>query len=179
MGDSFSGGPTGLGNLADELAEAWDEDEEPDHASPAHQLDGHSGSTPGQPYIDSPSSISNHVASSPLPRQDACSLSPTKPPSQPKRRRQHSQQSSYDGSDYGSDPEAVDGIPPSLEACMAAIEHLARRGTEANGSDNDTVLARVAEQLKDLGSQGQVENGASRYNLLPSFPTPKKEKSPS
>ena len=146
----------GLGNLADELAEAWDEEGEEEHSG--IQMNGYN--TPSiPPPFEVEDSKSNGITSSPLPQQSEHSLSPTKPSFRTKHRRKNSQ---YDGSDYGSDPEETEGISPSLEARMAAIEHLARRGTEANGSDADTVLQRVAESLKDLGSQAGVENGASR-----------------
>ena len=170
--ETATNGGSGLGNLADELAEAWDEEGEEDgHArSLEDSLNGYGGRINGHitpPQLASPSSISNHIPSSPLPSQDAHTLSPTKPSTRSKIRRKSPSQ--YDGSDYGSDPEEVDGISPSLEARMAAIEHLARRGTEANGSDADTVIPRVAERLRDLGSQSGVENGVSRYNPAPSY----------
>lgn len=157
-------GGDGLGNLADELAEAWDgeEEEERDPRPLYETLDGHANEANGHitpPQIRSPSSASNHVLSSPV-QQDMSSLSPTKSASRPRHRRQTVSQ--YDGSDYGSDPEEVDGMSPSLEARMAAVEHLARRGTEANGSEADTVISRVADSLRDLRSQSRVENGASR-----------------
>ena len=152
-----------LGNLADELAEAWDEEGEEE----ASGIDSHMNTTPNAvqnapstpPHFEINESGSNGIGSSPLPQQSERSLSPTKPSFRTKRRRKISQ---YDGSDYGSDPEETEGISPSLEARMAAIEHLARRGTEANGSEADTAIQRVAESLKDLGSQAGVENGASR-----------------
>ena len=152
-----------LGNLADELAEAWDEEGEEE----ASGIDSHMNTTPNAvqnapstpPHFEINESGSNGIGSSPLPQQSERSLSPTKPSFRTKHRRKLSQ---YDGSDYGSDPEETEGISPSLEARMAAIEHLARRGTEANGSEADTVIQRVAESLKDLGSQAGVENGASR-----------------
>ena len=93
------------------------------------------------------------------------SLSPPKLPARPKHRRKDSQ---YDGSDYGENSELEDaaGISSSLEARMATIEGLARRGTETNGSDADGVIKRVADILKDLGSQSGIENGATRYANL-------------
>ena len=153
----------GLGNLADELAEAWDEDGEEEHTEAdvsqnPRPRNGHNAPS-SPPYLEINDSTSNGIASSPLPQQSEHSLSPTKPSFRTKHRRKTSQ---YDGSDYGSDPEETEGISPSLEARMAAIEHLARRGTEANGSEADTIIQRVAESLKDLGSQAGVENGASR-----------------
>lgn len=155
-------GGNGLGNLADELAEAWDEEgeEEVETRSPDVQLDGAGNLVNGHatsPLLASPSSVSHHIPSASLPFQE--SSSPTKPAS---RSKYHRKKSLYGGSDYGSDPEEVDGISPTLEARMAAIEHLARRGTEANGSDADNIISRVAESLRDLGSQSGIENGTSR-----------------
>jgi hypothetical protein len=48
-------------------------------------------------------------------------------------------------------------------AKMDIVESLARRGTEANGSDRDGVVKRVVDGLRDLGSQSGVEGGATRY----------------
>ncbi|KAL8999721.1 MAG: hypothetical protein Q9169_001538 [Polycauliona sp. 2 TL-2023] len=97
------------------------------------------------------------------------SLSPPEHTSQP------SHTSIYDGSDYGddSDLEDVRGIPSSLEHRLAAIESLARRGVESNGSGADTVVVRVAESLRDLVSQTGVETGASRsYGHIIQYHTP-------
>jgi len=155
-------GGNGLGNLADELAEAWDEEgeEEIEARSPDAQIDRDLANGHTTPHLlASPSSISNHLPSPPFPRKDPSSLSPTKPASRSKHRRKKSQHAS---SDYGSDPEEVDGISRSLEAHMAAIEHLARHGTEANDSDTDDVISRLAESLRDLGSQSGMENSTSR-----------------
>ena len=161
---SATDGGNGLGNLADELAEAWDDEGEEgvDTRSPGGQFDGYGDLLNGHttpPQLRSPSSISNHIPSSPIPNPTSRSLSPMKQSARSKHRQRQSQ---YDGSDYGSDPEEVDGISPSLEARMAAIEHLARRETEANGIEADTVISRVAESLRDLGSQSSLETGASR-----------------
>lgn len=82
------------------------------------------------------------------------------------RHRRH--ESQYDGSDYGNDSdleEAAD-ISPSLEGQMAEIESLARRGMENNGSENDHVIKRAVEALRDLGGQSGIENNAMRYVLF-------------
>ena len=153
----------GLGNLADELAEAWDEEGEEDQSGiDSHmdiKLNAVQNTPSAPPHVQINRSVSSGIVFSPLSHQSEHSLSPTKPSFPTKHRRKNSQ---YDGSDYGSDPEETEGISPSLEARMAAIEHLARRGTEANGSEADTVIKRFAESLKDLGSQAGVENGATR-----------------
>lgn len=152
---SAVGSGNGLGNLADELAEAWDEEGEEDPS----EVHANGYAAPTSPHLEVDNSMSNGFASCPLPQQSEHSLSPARPSFRTKHRRKTSQ---YDGSDYGSDPGETKGISSSLEARMAAIEHLARRGTEANGSDADTAIPRVAESLRDLGSQAGVENGASR-----------------
>ncbi|CAK7208226.1 hypothetical protein SCUCBS95973_000031 [Sporothrix curviconia] len=69
----------------------------------------------------------------------------------------------YDGSEYGSDSDLESpGMPTSLVAKIDAVESLARRGTEDNGSTTDGVCKRLVEELRDLGSQSGVEGGASR-----------------
>lgn len=80
------------------------------------------------------------------------------------RTKKHNRQRSmYDGSDYGDDSDLEnEGISPALEARMAAVESLARRGIEENGSASDEVVKRVTEHLRDLGSQIAIENGATR-----------------
>ena len=156
--DSENG--NGCGNLADELAEAFEEEEgEPGEEVSELQYDG---------LEDEASPANGHRAfqrnipiSPPSKPQRDLSLSPPKHTVRSKHRYTTSQ---YDGSDYGSesDLEAVDRVTPTLDARMAAIESLARRGTEANGSNTDDVVNRAANSLKDLGSQAGVENGASR-----------------
>lgn len=148
----------GLGNLADELAEAFDEDEEVGARGELPEVQYDSGRVE---HGDSMQEIFTPTSSLPYPSRER-SLSP---PKRPTRSRNHRRQNSqYDGSDYGddSDLQGVDGISPTLDSRMAAIEHLARRGTEANGSELDGVAKRVVGYLKDLGSQSDIENGTSR-----------------
>ena len=157
-----SGGPTptanglGLGNLADELADAWEsdegegEDEEPDmNFQEVSQLSE-----------DTETTRDSGVEVSPKPKaQKPAHLSTPVAP------RGHNRQASdYDGSDYGggSDLESP-GMPPALVARMDMVEGLVRRGTENNGTERDAVVSRVVENLKDLGSQSGVESGATRY----------------
>ncbi|TQN75170.1 hypothetical protein CSHISOI_00223 [Colletotrichum shisoi] len=71
--------------------------------------------------------------------------------------------SEYDGSEYGSESDLDSpGMLPSLVAKMDAVESLARRGTESNGGPTDGVFHRVTEGLRDLGSQAGVEGSATR-----------------
>lgn len=87
----------------------------------------------------------------------------------PNSRGHRRKESRYDGSEYGSesDLEESELVSASLEARMAAVEAMARRGLEENGSEGDRVVARLVERLGDLGGQGEMEMGVTRY-----FPPP-------
>ncbi|KZF25120.1 hypothetical protein L228DRAFT_243912 [Xylona heveae TC161] len=149
------GAGNGLGSLADELAEAWYGDEE-------YEEEGAGGATEGYTFsgdlpirsIPSPTKLSTYGDTDGR-------LSPKKDAHFNRHRRLQSQ---YDGSDYGndSDLEESPGITSGLEARMAVIESLARRGTEENGGEGDTVVERVVNGLRDLGGQSGVEGGATR-----------------
>lgn len=159
----------GLGNLADELAEAWDDSvrhgrDSEDVAVPDRLPNGHEVQR-GRPTFEIHHSVSDSIP----PRhqrevKDDRSLSPPKQSSRKRLQRKPLNESDYDGSDYGdsSDLEAVEGISASLEHRLAAIESLARRGTESNGSEADSVFTRVAVCLQNLGPQADVETGTSR-----------------
>ncbi|KAI4119518.1 MAG: hypothetical protein LQ345_000580 [Seirophora villosa] len=170
--DDMTGHPNRLGSLADELAEAWDE--EAAHVLPVDDLVIANGpSSPPDGHDEYRGRLTFEIdqyVGIGMPNMsydganDARSLSPPKPSIRSKPGRKSSNVSEYDGSDYGneSDLEDVQGIPPSLEHRLAAIESLARRGTESNGSGTDQLVLRVAESLRDLGSQAGVETGATR-----------------
>ncbi|OJK01036.1 hypothetical protein ASPACDRAFT_117753 [Aspergillus aculeatus ATCC 16872] len=164
FGGAAGGG--GLGNLADELADAWEEEEGgyggyasgqdtgvPDHAQYAtHSEDeaayNHRTRTPSSGYSPERNST----------------LQPPRPRTRNGTQRQHRRyESQYDGSDYGNDSDFEESdMPPSLETQMAEIESLARRGIENNGSENDYVIQRAVEALRDLGAQSGIENNAMR-----------------
>lgn len=152
-----SGGPVaasnGLGNLADELADAWDEDEEGDEEPDMNfQETNQEGGQTRDSGVD--------VTSSPVQAPNKpTSLTPPLPASRGHKR----QPSEYDGSDYGGDSDLESpGMPPGLVARMDMVESLARRGTENNGTAGDEVVRRVVDGLKDLGGQSGVEGGATR-----------------
>jgi hypothetical protein len=151
--DMFGGGgqaANGLGNLADELADAWDDeeaDEEPDMEFQEMPAEVEATRDSGIDLAESQANV-NKVAH----------LSP-----QPNGKGHKRQGSEYDGSDYGEESDLESpGIPAGLVARMDQIESLARRGTESNGSDRDHVVKRVVDGLRDLGSQSGVEGGATR-----------------
>ena len=159
----------GLGSLADELAEAWDEDGEIEEGALGIHMDEEQ-TTHGNQETEYTRLDNLHDAeSSTHSKQSNGSLGLAKPVSRQKSRRKTTARS-YNGSDYNSDSELEDpgGIPPSLEMRMSAIETLARQGLESNSSDADHVCARVASSLRDLSSQAGVESGATRYSpILP------------
>ena len=166
------GSANSLGNLADELADALDDDDEDsDHE---HRLQN--GASEGlydraeaipcdqlkeNVYPVSRNLGNGHAISvSPL-RQGISDLS-LSPPKQSLRSRHTRKSSQYDGSDYGDDSDLEVTHSPIFEARLAAVESLARQGTQADGSDADTIVHRMAESLRNLGTQAGVENGATR-----------------
>lgn len=166
---SASDSGNGLGNLADELAEAWDEEGDADadegssgiHGVEREQIwNGNMGTSEalqhGLKKEDSGFPMSPSSA-----EPSTIFISPQKPLTLLRHRRQNSH---YYGSEYGDDSDFEDttDISASLEARMAAVESLVRRGTESNGSDADMIVQRVAESLKDLGSQSSLEQSATR-----------------
>lgn len=199
----------GLGSLADELADAWEEDEEGGYG-----YEYTSGQENHGPMVDGVQSFNgNPFQSNDSDKDDdghdndhdmnAGVRTPSSgysmeqntytlhPPRQKSgggggsggghgagvasvatlRHRRH--ESQYDGSDYGNDSDLEEShISPSLEAQMAEIEGLARRGMENNGSEHDHVIKRAVEALRDLGGQSGIENNAMRYVFFtfPPFP---------
>jgi hypothetical protein len=180
----MGGGGDGLGNLADELAglDEWDGEEDEDgeygdegtselgndlHQSNGHinglKLDADKTRDSGIDVSSSPLTADTSVCGKMGMLEPGPHLSPVQQQKQRKTSRHRRQYSEYDGSDYGeSDLEEVPLISPALEARMAAVEGLARRGMETNGSADDGIVERTVERLRDLGSQSGVEGGATR-----------------
>jgi hypothetical protein len=158
-------GGGGLGNLADELADAWEEEEDGYGYASGQEMSRAGSQQMGQSDGEDtyPQSVQDMRSRSVSPEID--SLHPSRNKNRANHLRQHRrQESQYDGSDYGPDSdfdEAAD-ISPALENQMAEIESLVRRGIENNGSENDHVIQRTVESLKDLGGQSGIENSAMR-----------------
>ena len=152
-----------MGNLADELADAWEqEDDGYGYAS------GQENSRSGSQQMDNSDGEDAYFQSV----RDMRSQSPADSPARNRLRanqiRQHRRQEShYDGSDYGNDSDLEEStdLSPALEAQLADIESLVRRGLENNGSENDHVIQRTVEALRDLGGQSGIENSAMRYAM--------------
>jgi hypothetical protein len=167
----FSGGivaqDNGLGNLADELADAFSDDEEEGY----YEEEEGEGEGEGAPSIsldlpegdgregvagirDSGVDVESQGDHKPLPNRASLHL----PPNVRGHRRKGSE---YDGSEYGSESDLESpGMPPSLVSRMDAVESLARRGMESGPADG--VFQRVTEGLRDLGSQSGVEGSTTR-----------------
>jgi hypothetical protein len=178
----------GLGNLADELGDVWSEDDEGAEGEYAEDIEPQEGVSKIGMALDHDGSVSlengtpvsvNGVRDSGVVMEESSpetgsktggSKTGSKTTLSPQAARQNGKRhqrarSLYDGSDYGddSDLEGNEGISAGLESRMAAVESLARRGLEENGSPSDQAVQRVVERLKDLGSQTSIENGATRY----------------
>lgn len=162
LGAGGMGHDNGLGNLADELADALSgsgEDEE--YYEDGEGLEFDQRGDDGREQTDGVRDSGVDVASQSdqQGRTKSSSLGLPSPPGRGHRRTG----SAYDGSEYGSESDLESpGIPPSLVAKIDAVESLARRGTESNGGPTDGVFQRLTEGLRDLGSQSGVEGSTTR-----------------
>ncbi|EJT68299.1 hypothetical protein GGTG_14120 [Gaeumannomyces tritici R3-111a-1] len=157
-GGGLGEGGGGIGNLADELAGAFsDEDEDGEYydndgaaAAGVPNPDGLQAPRDSGVDVDGPKEGGSHT------RDMSLSI--------PQPSRGHRRAGSeYDGSEYGSDSDLDSpGMPPGLVAKIDAVESLARRGTETTGGATDGVFHRVTDSLRDLGSQTGVEQSTTR-----------------
>jgi hypothetical protein len=143
----------GLGDsLADELGE-WDEDEDEEQDEDEHDEhddDDDEDANAEQRERDSGIDITSSPPSEAKKQQLGI----------PTRRRKGSD---YDGSEYGSESDFEESqlVNASLEARLAEIEALARRGTgDTVGLEN--IIVRATNQFKDLGGQSGIETGVTR-----------------
>jgi hypothetical protein len=174
INSAASGGATaldlsegGLGNLADELGQAWDEDEHGEAILDHLQEGGLSPQSPSEmnDLHDFGYGVTLH---SPLPKDDMAlqqTLSNTL--EAPTRNSGHKRtDSAYDGSDYGPDSEdETEGFPPLLRKRVREIEKLARDGQYADDtlSEGGGVVKRTLVALRDLGPpQSNIEYGVTR-----------------
>lgn len=154
-----------MGNLADELADAFSESGE-------EEADGYQDGDLA--LTDSPTPHTQRVVNEatrdsgvdvngePMGEGVRAADSDLNIPALQKRGHQR-KGSEYDGSEHGSESDLDSaGMSPTLVAKIDAIESLARRGTENYGGTADDVFKRVTDGLRDLGSQSTVEGSASR-----------------
>ena len=165
----------GLGSLADELAEAYSDEEggEPEEGLSGDQIDGVGCFSNGYREQEDERRFGhgeaqhNGILAPSIPGSTSDTVTPKQSTSSKHRRKQSRYNHSIDSDD--SDVEKTEGIPPSLEARIVAIETSAREGTATNDSEADTIIPRVAESLKDLGSQSGIESGTARYVAVHSY----------
>jgi hypothetical protein len=159
----------GLGSLADELAGAWDDEEddeaELDEGEHGDAMDGESSGGIGDGLGDGGNTRDSGIdlTSSPT---GAPEKQPQLPLTNNQARSKHRRlDSQYGGSENGDDPdpEMAMGVSPGLEARMALVDSLARRGMESYEGEANDVVVRIVGGLKELGGQAGVEGGATRY----------------
>ncbi|EAA31519.2 hypothetical protein GE21DRAFT_7696 [Neurospora crassa] len=161
----------GLGNLADELADAFSDGED-DYFEGQEGEETRNMDSKGEEEDLLPTPMpkdgggirdSGVDVASPRSRQRASLKSQLSPNGRGHHHHHRRKGSEYDGSEYGSESDLEpSGLSPRLVEKMAEVESLARRGTESNGSAADGAFQRVTEGLRDLGSQAGVEGGATR-----------------
>ncbi|KAK3952781.1 hypothetical protein QBC32DRAFT_133709 [Pseudoneurospora amorphoporcata] len=161
----------GLGNLADELADAFSDGEDDyfegqeGEGAPNMNFAGEEEDLLPTPMPKDGGGVrdSGVDVASPRSRQRASLKSQLSPNGRGHHHHHRRKVSEYDGSEYGSESDLESsGLSPRLVEKMAEVESLARRGTENNGSTADGAFQRVTEGLRDLGSQAGVEGGATR-----------------
>ena len=155
----------GLGNLADELAEAWDEGGEEEGTAleqPAGvdtQCNGHTQeiSPPQIDYYHDMGIVGLASATEkPILRKKANGSPAGRP--RPWNRRKHTDNEELDKLHLEET-----GLTPSMETRLTVIESLVRHGVTERGAEVDGVFSRVASALKDLSSQANVESHTTRY----------------
>ncbi|KAJ9615450.1 hypothetical protein H2200_001525 [Cladophialophora chaetospira] len=174
----------GLGNLADELGQAWDDEGEQEGES--NFLEGLREGDVAQdssiisglqsPYVlnDMHDLGFGMILQSPQDQFNGASPTLQVPqnrrnsqPPEPKKAGHQRQESAYDGSDYGPDSETEqeeESLPPMLRKRLRDIENLTRMcvNPEDAVSEGGGTVRRVITGLKDLGPQANIEYGATR-----------------
>ncbi|QSZ30465.1 hypothetical protein DSL72_000019 [Monilinia vaccinii-corymbosi] len=169
--DSAQKGGNGLGNLADELGDAWSDEEGEEmeegdldfQNTTAADSDREEEQANNHAIRDSGVDVASPKRQG-LPNPHSLNLTPPVAGHGRLHALGHARTpSEYDGSDYGGDSDLDSpAFTPALLARMDMVEGLARRGTENNGSQADGVVKRVIESLKDLGGQSGVEGNTTR-----------------
>ncbi|ETI26297.1 hypothetical protein G647_03074 [Cladophialophora carrionii CBS 160.54] len=172
----------GMGNLADELEQAWD-DEVDEEEGQSIFLEGLREGDVAQDSsmmrdIQSPMHDLGFGMAAQSPRDQINGLSPTssvplnRSDSQPQERKKPGHQrheSAYDGSDYGPESEAEqedETLSPMFRKRLRDIESLTRMcvNPEDAVSEGGGTVRRVISGLKDLGPQANIEYGVTRLS---------------
>ncbi|KAG6108319.1 hypothetical protein E4U13_006514 [Claviceps humidiphila] len=161
------GGPSphpGMGNLADELADAFSDSDEEDESEYERVQERALPSQSRQLESDCTNDAAGGRSGIPSTPTRSQNKGKSQKLLSPHGRDNRSVAIDYDGSEYGSESDLdCAGIPATLVAKIDGIESLARRGTEKYGGADDDVFQRVTDSLRDLGSQLTVEGNASRH----------------
>lgn len=176
-------GDNGLGNLADELEQAWDDEGEDEGQSNFLEglREGDMAQDPRDLHLQSPYGLNDMhdfgfgmVLQSPQTQVDGHSAALQVPQArrnsesqQPKKSGHQRQESAYDGSDYGPESESEqddDSLSPMLRKRLRDIENLTRMciNPEDAVSEGGGTVRRVIHALKDLAPQGNIEYGVTR-----------------
>lgn len=160
----------GVGNLADELADAFSDFSEEDETKDGIFDETTLSRATGEPQrIEGPGGTGVEVNVNIFNKGEDFKDTKLVVPS-PLPRGHQRKGSEYDGSEYGSESDLdTAGLPTNLIARIDAVESLVRRGTDSYGGPEDDVFKRVTESLRDLGSQSSVEGNASRYGSRPNY----------
>lgn len=85
---------------------------------------------------------------------------------QSSRSRIRRREAGHGDSDSGTESDFEEsGISPALETRMTVIEALARQGVASSTAEANGVFSRVADSLRDLTSQANIENHTTRYDF--------------
>ncbi|KEF59312.1 uncharacterized protein A1O9_04156 [Exophiala aquamarina CBS 119918] len=177
----------GLGNLADELGQAWDgDDDDDDQGEQSNFLEGLREGIAEQDSsmrgLHSPYGMNDMhdfgfgmVMQSPHPAQldgpsPTLHVPQTRRDSDPRGSRKSGHQrheSAYDGSDYGPDSDLEqpdDCLPPIMRKRIRDLENLTRLciNPEDAVSEGGGTVRRTIHGLKELGPQGNIEYGVTR-----------------
>lgn len=158
----------GLGNLADELADAWSEgEEEEEEEDDDPDLDFHHGNDDGHETENDTGTIEASHRHEEEIRDSGIDVGNAESPGEKVAASGRQERNgTYDGTTGRDDSDLESRLPPALEARIDTLESFVRRGWEDGGSGNDGVVQRVVQDLRDLGGQSGVENAATRYVLF-------------
>ncbi|PHH58787.1 hypothetical protein CDD82_2721 [Ophiocordyceps australis] len=162
LAGSGPGLASGMGNLADELADAFsdfgEEYEADEYLNESGAITKQQTETEAMLDTKTPANITQPSKLTLTNNSEGSLNIPFFP-----KRGHHRKGSEYDGSEYGSESDLDSaGMSPTLVAKIDAVESLARRGTESYGGPADDVFKRVIDGLRDLSSQSTVEGSTSR-----------------
>ena len=156
VADDFGGfqeTTNGLANLAEELADVWDNDGEREPVQSPCGEQVHSAAVP-------PTVASTLAAG----HDESIAMSDTAHDSSHSRHHGSGLRTAFLDGD-GSDSEDANLFSATLEAAMTAVDNLVRQESATNGTALDDVVCRLADGLRELPSQSGIENGTSRFDF--------------